>query len=100
VRSGPSILFQVSLLLVTMALACGGRVSGPADGGASTTSDDPEGGSSWTDNPGSPCPLLRPAAGIACDISAGQVCAYVGDGLPCQAFQCDGSQWQSTKDGC
>jgi hypothetical protein len=51
------------------------------------------------------CPPRFPALGTACDTD-GQVCAYVGPGSLCQAFECGTVHnapplvWQSTKLGC
>ena len=63
--------------------------------------DDPDTGSSSVSDPGIPCPLLLPPAGLACTYPAGTVCVYVGGGIPCHAAECDGTgHWQSTQDGC
>jgi hypothetical protein len=78
---------------------CGGRVTGP-DGGTPSF-DEPESGTGTVMDPGSPCPLLLPPAGISCKYPEGTVCAYVGGGIPCHAVLCDSTgHWQSTTDGC
>jgi hypothetical protein len=89
------------LAMLFLACACGGRVEG-ADGGTPGASQaEPEAGPPNLGDNQLPCPLLPPPPGAACDYPSGQVCAYIGSGLPCQAVQCgNDGVWAATHQGC
>jgi hypothetical protein len=86
--------------LAFVPLACGGRIAGPDGGTSGPQSHETDGGDD-TPQQDNPCPLLVPRTGLSCDAPAGQVCAYVGGGIACQAFECDDTGvWIATTDGC